>query len=1056
MNIVKTVINIAAASCIALSAMARTSNPDAINIRVGGPLHQRLQANLQRLNEPKYQPQNVFLTEEQSGNWPGDNEGRTILALTLLGQTLHEEPFYLQGILNLVSSHLNKLGYMGPVYSPVMSEQQVSGNGWMLRGLCEYYAWKKDKTVLPIIKSIVNNLFVRGKGCYAKYPIDPAKRVANVGEASGSIQNTVDGWMLSSDVGCVFIGMDGAIQAYQYVPSKELRVIIDEMVNRFLQMDLVATRVQAHASLSACRGLIRWGDMTGNKSLYKEAAKRFQLYKGQCMTENYANYNWFSRPDTWTETCAVVDSYMLAVQLWQRLHDTSYRDLAELIYYNAICRAQRYNGGFGSDNCPEQSATMLKTLIPEAYWCCTMRGAEGLAYAAKQTFQLSADTLTMPFYSQATLLAGNVHNRLQVDENTNYPFDGKVVVRFISNARGINVLRLPQMPWMKDIKVSINNVVQSVGKSKGTSDGFILINRHFNDSDSVVVTFNLPQRRVPAIQDSSLYRLFNGPLMLGADSVTKELVPIYHLLDKRVWNDDYKLKILFEDSESRTFNNPLLPRAADCYVAKFGDWYYMTGTPCPGSWTMDWVGIWKSRDLINWSGPYFAYFGDSIAQPMWASEIYHRENHYYMLTVCHTWSPGNCLMIQEAENPLGPYHLYAKLPKEGLDPSIFVDTDGKSYMLCSENIAELSDDWKKITSPYIGHRDNKEGTFMLKSQDKYMKFFARIDQYYPMEVQYSASATPYTDDYHPEGVSVVYSGLHCPGHGCITISPDGTETWFASHYTTGGWEDRWLAIDRMNFSKTGKAIPTVRCEKGQLAPNMNNVNADMANNKLFNSTIGNGKEVDLLGEMPIGSVNVLFNKKQKISLELQGSVDRINWKTIDSQIMSDSAVQVSFNVDGNYYRYLRAVPFLSKNKSLQTFSEGTIATLQVYASDYPIVIPQYDKVVSLIPEKQVVRSGEIVDLGSCNLSASQRYDIVHKVATMDKWGASWELYDNGKLVTKERVGNTGVADNRTDMITFGADLGSDKYHHFTLKVTSGNLTLDKVSIVPLKNIYGKH
>lgn len=1010
---------------------------------------QRLQANLQRLNEPKYQPQNVFLTEEQSGNWPGDNEGRTILALTLLGQTLHQEPFYLQSILNLLPSHLNKLGYMGPVYSPVMSEQQVSGNGWMLRGLCEYYAWKKDKSVLPIIKSIVNNLFVRGRGLYAKYPIDPTKRISNVGEASGAIQNTVDGWMLSSDVGCVFIGMDGAIQAYQYVPSKELRETIDEMVKRFLQMDLVSIRAQAHASLTACRGLIRWGDITGNTSLYKEAAKRFQLYKDQCMTENYANYNWFCRPDTWTETCAVVDSYMLAIQLWQRLHDISYRDLAELIYYNAICRAQRYNGGFGSDNCPERSTVMLNTLIPEAYWCCTMRGAEGLTYAAKQTFLLSADTLTIPFYRQATLLNDDVHNRLQVDENTTYPFNGKAVVRFVSNSSGVNVLRLPQMPWMKDIKITINNMEQRIDSSKVNDDGYILINRHFNDSDSVVVTFNLPQKRVPAIHSSNLYRLFNGPLMLGEDSVTKQLTPIYQLLDKRVWNNNYKMKILFEDAEARTFHNPLKPRAADCFVTKFGDWYYMTGTPCPGSWTQNWAGIWKSRDLVNWSGPYFAYSGDSIAQPMWASEIYHRGNHYYMLTVCHAWSPGNCLMIQEADNPLGPYHLYAKLPKEGLDPSIFVDTDGRSYMLCSENIAKLSDDWKKITSPYVGHRDNKEGTFMLKSQDKYMKFFARIDKFYPMEVQFSESSTPYTDDYHPEGDSVVYSGAHCPGHGCITVSPDGTETWFASHYTTNGWEDRWLAIDRMNFSNNGRPVPAIRCESEQLAPSINKELVDIASNKLFNTTIGNGKEVDLLGEMPIGKVNVVFEKKQKISLQLQGSVDRINWENIGNLVMTDSAKSVSLNINGSYYRYLRAVPLNGKAKISKDFAKGAISSLQVYSSEHSFIVPLYDKAVRLLPGKNIIHTDEIVDLGSCNLSSNRKYDIVHNVATLDNLGASWQLYDNGKLVTTERVGNTGVNNNRTDMITFNVDLDGSQLHHFTLKVTSGKLTLDYILIVPL-------
>ena len=63
------------------------------------------------------------------------------------------------------------------------------------------------------------------------------------------------------------------------------------------------------------------------------------------MTENHENYNWFDRFDTWTEPCAIIDSYLLAVQLWEHTMKPEYRDDAELIYYNGICHTQRNNGG---------------------------------------------------------------------------------------------------------------------------------------------------------------------------------------------------------------------------------------------------------------------------------------------------------------------------------------------------------------------------------------------------------------------------------------------------------------------------------------------------------------------------------------------------------------------------------------------------------------------------------------------------------------------------------------------------------------------------------------
>ena len=49
--------------------------------------------------------------------------------------------------------------------------------------------------------------------------------------------------------------------------------------------------------------------------------------------------------------------------------------------------AQRSNGGFGCDECigSETAGVFLSTLenIYEAFWCCSMRGAEGLANAAR-------------------------------------------------------------------------------------------------------------------------------------------------------------------------------------------------------------------------------------------------------------------------------------------------------------------------------------------------------------------------------------------------------------------------------------------------------------------------------------------------------------------------------------------------------------------------------------------------------------------------------------------------------------------------------------------------
>lgn len=43
-------------------------------VKVGGELQVRILKNFDRLEEKKYQPAHVFLTDEQSGHWQGDTE----------------------------------------------------------------------------------------------------------------------------------------------------------------------------------------------------------------------------------------------------------------------------------------------------------------------------------------------------------------------------------------------------------------------------------------------------------------------------------------------------------------------------------------------------------------------------------------------------------------------------------------------------------------------------------------------------------------------------------------------------------------------------------------------------------------------------------------------------------------------------------------------------------------------------------------------------------------------------------------------------------------------
>ena len=58
---------------------------------LSGELYNRTVKNMDRMEEEKYQPANVFAPKENDG-WPGDHEGRTVLALVLDAQVAKRDP----------------------------------------------------------------------------------------------------------------------------------------------------------------------------------------------------------------------------------------------------------------------------------------------------------------------------------------------------------------------------------------------------------------------------------------------------------------------------------------------------------------------------------------------------------------------------------------------------------------------------------------------------------------------------------------------------------------------------------------------------------------------------------------------------------------------------------------------------------------------------------------------------------------------------------------------------------------------------------------------------
>lgn len=342
-------------------------------------LQDRIALNYRRLSTGDYYSIDEIFSPEDY-DWYGDKEGRALLAFLchykISGKTIP----CMEQMLAQLNAHLNPQGYFGPIWEQEIQEQQLSGHSWLLRGLCEHYEIFGDDFSLQAVRRITENLYLPIRGRFSSYPIE--RSLAKEGGVSGSQIGILDGWILSSDVGCAFMSIDGLSHAYKITKDPRIKALLDEMTAVYLSIDKVALQAQTHCTLTAARGMVRMYQETGDEAYLSGAKVIAKLYfEGGGITATYQNLNWWGRPDSWTEPCAIVDSLMLAGELYQLTAEDYYRTLAARIYHNGLATAQRDNGGAGTDSGVVEAGTDTLCMgMYEAFFCCTMRLAEGLWY----------------------------------------------------------------------------------------------------------------------------------------------------------------------------------------------------------------------------------------------------------------------------------------------------------------------------------------------------------------------------------------------------------------------------------------------------------------------------------------------------------------------------------------------------------------------------------------------------------------------------------------------------------------------------------------------------
>lgn len=352
----------------------------------------RLHASAQRLLRDDYEVERVIASTLVS-DWPGDLAGRLLLSLSRFARAGAPTGDRASALNAALLDALEPRGYLGPEVGEISDEQQVACHGWVVAGLLQYHFLVGDEASRSAAFRVLDELIVPAVEA-ADYPWQRDSQ-PEAGGPSGTATQVLDGWALSSDVWCVLLTLNGLVPAAIESGRADLARLIERLAETALQLDVVEQRAQLHAVLAAARAFADWTAATGSTVALAAAVALYEEYARSGRSLNYATYNWFGRPDSWTEPCAIVDSLGAATTLFAVTGENRYRDDATRVARNALDFAERRDGSFGLDSVATPETPVMTPLHPDAHWCCTIRGAVGLLEARETSVTLGDGTLTI-------------------------------------------------------------------------------------------------------------------------------------------------------------------------------------------------------------------------------------------------------------------------------------------------------------------------------------------------------------------------------------------------------------------------------------------------------------------------------------------------------------------------------------------------------------------------------------------------------------------------------------------------------------------------------------
>lgn len=408
------------------------------------------------------------------------------------------------------------------------------GNGRLLVGLMEYYAWKPRPEVLAAAK-LLGDFLVK---------IGPMMLSREMRDAFGAQH-------FASSYICWMQQTEGLALLYRATKVERYRTLAEQVAS------VIERRPSdhVHGYLTSLRGVMVLFAETGDAALlaqcesaWSEIAASTDLLITGGVPEGWSPNNHR------TEGCAECDWVRLNLALWQATSNAKYAAMAERAMLNELAFNQFQTGDFGhrvytGTGLPAAGAV-------RAWWCCTLHGMRCFPAMAQSAFQLKGDRVRFDFpidgFIQTPQFAAVSESRLEEE--------GVVQIRILRAQEGKMALAFRKPEWASQVNVK----VEVQGLLMREDREYVVVERCWQAGDILEVHYGM-EMRSEKDGDRTSYRY--GPWLLGAPASVNS----NYFNELTTQNRLQRVTHRAATSLSQNFNVPAAAATFCCVQAEFPD-----------------------------------------------------------------------------------------------------------------------------------------------------------------------------------------------------------------------------------------------------------------------------------------------------------------------------------------------------------------------------------------------------------------------------------------------------------------------------------------------------